>query len=158
MTHRAPITRRATAADLPAWSALRAELWPVETASEHAVEAAQILSAGDADALLAFDAVGQLVGFVEVSLRSGAEGCTTSPVGFVEGWFVDAAHRRTGIGSALIRAAEDWARSRGCTEMASDTELENAGSQVAHQRLGYTKVAVLVAFRRALELGDAEVE
>ncbi|MEX2180956.1 MAG: aminoglycoside 6'-N-acetyltransferase [Gemmatimonadaceae bacterium] len=150
--------RRATAADLPAWSALRAQLWPDETAGEHAVEAAQILTAGDTDALLAFDAADRLIGFVEVSLRSVAEGCTSSPVGFIEGWFVEASHRRQSVGSALVRAAEDWARSRGCTEMASDTEVKNVGSQTAHERLGYTKVAVLVAFRRSLELGAGEEE
>jgi aminoglycoside 6'-N-acetyltransferase I len=148
-----PTVRLATGTDLREWSVLRAQLWPIESAEEHAVEAAQILTAKDADALVAVDASGRLIGFVEVSLRPFAEGCNSSPVGFIEGWFVDAAHRRTRIGAALIRAAEDWARSRGCTEMASDTEVENVHSQAAHERLGYTVAGVLVAYRRSLEGG-----
>ena len=150
-----PVIRRATPEDLKAWSALRAELWPIESAEEHAVEAAQMLTANDADALVAVDASGRIIGFVEVSLRPYAEGCNSSPVGFIEGWYVDAAHRRTRIGAALIRAAEDWARSRGCTEMASDTEVENVDSQAAHERLGYTVAGVLVAYRRSL-MGGAD--
>ncbi len=154
----APQIRRATAADLPAWSALRAQLWPVESATEHAVEAAQMLSDPTCDALLAFDQGDRLIGFIEVSLRNVAEGCTTSPVGYVEGWFVVPKLRRKHVGSALVRAAEDWARARGCTEMASDTELENIGSQEAHERLGYTNVGVVVTYRRSLETGDPRAE
>jgi aminoglycoside 6'-N-acetyltransferase I len=87
---------------------------------------------------------------VEVGLRNYAEGCESSPVGYVEGWYVDQSVRRQGVGRALIRAAEDWARSRGCTEIASDTEVENAGSQEAHERLGYERVETIVVYRRAL--------
>lgn len=143
--------RLATAADLAAWSELRAQLWPQESATEHAVEAAQLLTTIDTDALLAFDSQQRLVGFVEVSLRPMAEGCASSPVGYVEGWYVIPGQRRGGVGRALIRAAEDWARGHGCTEMASDTELSNTGSQAAHERLGYERVETLVIYRRALE-------
>jgi aminoglycoside 6'-N-acetyltransferase I len=153
-TH-APMIRLATSGDLPAWSALRAQLWPQENAAEHAVECAQMLTDHGADALLAFDPSGRLIGFLEVSLRSDAEGCETSPVGYVEGWFVIPGLRRKGTGSALIRAGEDWARARGCTEMASDTELENIESQEAHERLGYTNMGVIVTYRRSLGVGDA---
>lgn len=142
--------RLATAEDIDGWSALRAQLWPTESATEHAVSAAQVISAGGTDALLAFDVQGRLVGFVEVSLRPIAEGCESSPVGYVEGWFVIPGQRGTGVGRRLMLAAEDWARSRGCTEMASDTELENLASQEAHERLGYERVATLVVYRRSL--------
>jgi aminoglycoside 6'-N-acetyltransferase I len=154
----APQIRLAGSADLPGWSELRAKLWPQENAAEHAVECAQMLTDHGADGLLAFDPSGRLIGFIEVSLRSAAEGCETSPVGYVEGWFVIPMLRRKGVGSALFRAAEDWARARGCTEMASDTELENVSSQEAHERLGYTNVGVIVTYRRSLEVGDPRAE
>ena len=46
-------------------------------------------------------------------------------------------HRRRGVGAQLIAAAENWAREQGCTEMASDTQLDNTQSLQAHLRLGY---------------------
>lgn len=65
-----------------------------------------------------------MTGFLEVGLRSHADGCDPAqPVGFVEGWFVEEACRNRGIGRALMRAAEDWARGQGCVEMASDTRI-----------------------------------
>lgn len=142
--------RLATPGDVDAWSAQRAQLWPTQSAAEHAVEAVQWMMDSSTDALVAVTPNGSVVGFVEVGLRNYAEGCESSPVGYVEGWYVDESVRRRGVGRALIRAAEDWARSRGCTEMASDTEVENAGSQEAHERLGYERVETIVVYRRAL--------
>src|SRR5581483_8999398 len=78
------------------------------------------------------------VGFVEVGLRSHADGCDPRrPVGYVEGWYVDPPARRRGVGGALLAAAEAWARAQGCREMASDTWADNRRSQRAHQALGY---------------------
>lgn len=93
---------------------------------------------------------GQVVGFLEASLRDYAEGCETSPVSYLEGWFVAEPYRRRGVGAALVRAAEDWARSQGCTEMASDAELHNLDSHRAHEALGYEEVERVVVFRKTL--------
>lgn len=94
---------------------------------------------------------GNLVGFVEVSLRDWAEGCSTRPVGYIEAWYVNPSYRRTGIGRRLIEAAERWARSRGCTEMGSDAELGNEVSHCAHAALGYSEVVRLVLFCKRLK-------
>jgi aminoglycoside 6'-N-acetyltransferase I len=94
---------------------------------------------------------GDLLGFLEVGLRSHADGCDTSvPVGFVEGWFVSELHRRKGVGAKLLAAAEDWARGHGCIEMASDTWLENDKSQRVHEALGFEVVDRCVHYRKAL--------
>jgi aminoglycoside 6'-N-acetyltransferase I len=86
-----------------------------------------------------------------VSLRSHAEGCDESrAVGYLEGWYVDEPCRRQGIGAALLRAAEDWARSQGCREMASDAGLENKISQRVHTALGFTEVGRAVNYRKLL--------
>ena len=134
-----------------AWLALRISLWPETDEPQHREEMAMMLS--DAERFPVFvcrDRHGELVGFAEVSLRAWAEGCESSPVGYLEGWFVAEPARRQGIGGRLVAAAEDWARSRGCTEMASDTELANCVSEVAHLRLGYQVVARVTAFRKRL--------
>jgi aminoglycoside 6'-N-acetyltransferase I len=71
---------------------------------------------------------GGLCGFIEVSLRDYAEGCQTSPVAYIEGWYVDENCRRRTLGTPLVQAAEAWARHHGLKEMASDTQIENAVS------------------------------
>jgi aminoglycoside 6'-N-acetyltransferase I len=93
---------------------------------------------------------GGLCGFIEVSLRDYAEGCKTSPVAYIEGWYVDEHSRRRALGTRLVRAAEAWARNHGLKEIASDTQIENAVSIQAHTRLGYEEVERLVCFRKAL--------
>jgi aminoglycoside 6'-N-acetyltransferase I len=93
---------------------------------------------------------GELVGLVEVSLRPYAEGCETSPVGYLEGLYVIPAFRKRGIARLLVQEAEAWARAQGCREMASDAELTNLLGQEVHRRLGYEETERLVCFRKTL--------
>ncbi len=138
--------------DEPEWRRLRHALWPDTTSRDHVDDLATYLGRPEAHLIVvaALEA-GDLAGFAEVSLRSQAEGCRTSPVGFLEGWYVDAAHRRQGVGRALVRAAEAWARSCGCREMGSDTWVDNTGSRAAHQALGFEEGSPVVTFRKSLE-------
>ena len=75
----------------------------------------------------------------------------TDRIGYLEGWYVAEHARQQGTGRELVAAAERWARSRGCTEMASDTELANRVSETAHLRLGYQVAARVTAFRKRLK-------
>jgi aminoglycoside 6'-N-acetyltransferase I len=94
---------------------------------------------------------GKLLGFAEVDLRSHADGCSPArPVGYLEGWYVAEAARHNGIGRLLLFAAEDWARSYGCVEMASDTWIENELSQTCHKALGFEIVDRCVHYRKTL--------
>lgn len=93
---------------------------------------------------------GSLAGFVEIGSRTYAEGCLSSPVAFLEGWYVDPDVRRSGVGRRLVEAAENWARAHGYAEMASDTELENQISLRAHLSLGYEEVERQICFRKRL--------
>ena len=95
-------------------------------------------------------AVGGLGGFIEVGSRSVAEGCTTSPVAYIEAWYVDPDLRRMGVGRALFAAAEDWAREQGFREIGSDTQFDNEVSINAHKALGYTETDRIVCFLRTL--------
>ena len=144
--------RRVRPEETEAWLALRMSLWPETHESQQRKEMAMMLS--DAKRFAVFvcqDPRGELVGFAEVSLRAWAEGCESSPVGYLEGWFVSKHARRQGSGGRLVAAAEDWARSHGCAEMASDTELEDRVSEAAHLRLGYRVAARVTAFRKRLK-------
>ncbi len=94
---------------------------------------------------------GEVVGFVEVGLRSAADGCDWArAVGYIEGWYVAESYRRRGVGAQLIAAAENWAREQGCTEMASDTQIDNTQSLQAHLRLGYEIAERSILFRKRL--------
>jgi aminoglycoside 6'-N-acetyltransferase I len=93
---------------------------------------------------------GKLGAFIEAGTRKYADGALSSPVGYLEGWYVDEDLRGQGIGKALMQAAEDWARSLGITEMASDTWLDNEISIKAHLAAGYEEVERLVHFLKTL--------
>jgi aminoglycoside 6'-N-acetyltransferase I len=145
------IIRHVNPEETDPWLCMRKALWPETEEHQHRKEMAMMLS--DRFRLAVFvceDPDGSLVGFAEASLREWAEGCSSSPVGYLEGWYVAPHARRRGVGSALLKAAEEWARSRGCTEMASDTELANRVSEAAHLRLGYRVAARVTAFRKRL--------
>lgn len=131
------------------WWRLRIQLWPKEDRAGLQQDMTNILKSRRETALLAVVS-GKVIGFVDVRLRDVAEGATTSPVGYLEGWYVIPRYRRQGIGRTLVKAAEAWAKRRGATEMGSDTWLPNIASQKAHTKLGYTEVERLVAFHKKL--------
>ena len=64
--------------------------------------------------------------------------------------FVDAAWRGQSVGRSLVVAAEAWARRQGCTEMASDTNLDYPLSPLAHARLGYQETRQRFHYRKDL--------
>ncbi len=134
-----------------AWARMRAALWPDCPAEEHEWEMTEILQNPEREPVfVSVGPDGRLQGFLEVSLRPYAWGCESSPVGYLEGWYVEPDARRQGIGGALVVAGEEWARSKGCVEMASDAEIDNELSHTAHGRLGYEEVEWLVHFKKKL--------
>lgn len=136
--------------DDPEWLRMRCELW-LDEKTAHQRDMAAWLERPDAVVLVAerSNSAG-LAGFAEVGARLFADGCDTSPVAYLEGWYVDPDIRRQGIGAALIRAAEAWARHRGYREFASDTLLDNLDSQRAHESLGFIEVERAVRYRKIL--------
>ncbi len=143
--------RRVTREDWDELLRMRLALWPDSTAADLETEMpAWLRDESNGTVLVAEREGGGLAGFVEARVRDYAEECETSTVGYVEGWYVDADVRLQGLGRSLVRAAEEWARSRGCTEMASDCLLENEVSTAAHLRLGYEETCRLVHFKKRL--------
>ncbi|HEX5819532.1 MAG TPA: aminoglycoside 6'-N-acetyltransferase [Gemmatimonadales bacterium] len=137
--------------DTEEWLRLRLALFPDGEPAEHRAEMALLAAQPDAIVLVAVRPdTGGLAGFAEVGARPYADGCATSPVAFLEGWYVDADVRRQGVGGALVRAAEEWARARGYREFASDALLDNVTSHRAHEALGFTEVERAVRYRKAL--------
>jgi aminoglycoside 6'-N-acetyltransferase I len=131
-------------------------LWRDGPVEEHRAELVPILGGKPPGILplvifVAETAEGALIGFVEVNLRSYADGCDPShPVGYLEGWYVAPEHRDQRVGARLLAAAEDWARGQGCVEMASDTWIDNEASQRVHEALGFEVVDTCVNYRKLL--------
>ncbi|HEY6308343.1 MAG TPA: GNAT family N-acetyltransferase [Candidatus Angelobacter sp.] len=148
--------RSARASDHGQLAKLRHALWPDGPLTEHSDELAAILAGAPLSSMPLTILVAEvqerlLAGFVEVGLRSHAEGCNPlRPVGYVEGWYVAEGYRRQGIGARLIAAAGDWARLHNCCELASDTHPDNYLSQQAHLGLGFAEVERSVNYRKSL--------
>jgi aminoglycoside 6'-N-acetyltransferase I len=93
---------------------------------------------------------GSLGGFASFSLRSWAEGCVSTPVPYIEGWWVSPDLRQQGVGRELLAAIERWCREQGYLELGSDAEIENSVSFQAHVALGFEPTLQLQFFRKRL--------
>ena len=145
------LIRHANQNDRAEWLRMRAALWPDGLLEDHHSEMRDQLADPARYAVFVIErGAGQLGGFLEASLRDYADGCRTSPVGYLEGWYVDADLRLQGLGGKLVEAAERWAIGQGCTEMASDCELDNDVSLRAHLALGYEETDRVIQFRKTL--------
>ena len=130
---------------------MRSALWP-DCTSEHNVADmhAYLNSGGSLTTFVAADSEGSLRGFVEASLRPSAEGCTTSPIGYLEGIYVEPLYRRRGLARMLVAAVERWAASKGCIEFASDCLADNDASILFHRSVGFDAPKKLFHFRRGI--------
>ena len=131
---------------------MRRALWPDEPTATDDDEMRAWLARPDAAVFVAARSGGGLAGFAEAATRPYAEGCATSPVAFLEGWYVDPDVRRRGVGRALVAAVERWACAAGLRELASDALLENVTSHRAHARLGFREIERLVCFSKPLSV------
>lgn len=143
--------RELTGNDLSEWLRLRLLLWDETSEEDQKAEMVDIIDHRESQFVAVADAGnGRLCGFLEASIRSHVEDCETDHVGYLEGWFVDPDYRRHGVGRELVAFAERWARARGCSEMASDAEIDNEASLAAHTKLGYGETSRLVHLRKEL--------
>lgn len=143
---------RCASLDQPGWLDFRLALWPDASADDHRGYMAISLAQPERFLqLMMYDAQRRPVGFIEGSIRGDyVNGTESSPVGFVEGVYVAPEWRRKGVARQLFDAIGDWARARGCRELASDALLDNVTSQRAHVALGFRETERVVYFTRKL--------
>lgn len=132
------------------WLRLREAVYTGIDQTFHEQEMELFLNDETKECFLAIADSGKTCGMVEVSLRNVVDGCLTSPVGYIEGIFVDADHRGKGVARNLLEQAESWCRSKGCTEIATDAELDNTAAQQFHARMGFEETYRIVEFRKSL--------
>lgn len=136
--------------DLPDVVRLAFGLWPEHDPKELEAECADLLKTGTLFAL--YEAPnGVPVGFAQCQLRHDyVEGTETSPVGYLEGIYVEPAFRGQGIARELLHFCEDWAREKGCREFASDCELTNTESLHFHLHTGFREANRIICFCKKL--------
>ena len=151
MNDRKFIVRPVKETDFSEWLRLRKALWDESSEDEHIAEMRDIIDHIETQLVLVAETEsGKILGFLEASIRPFVEDCHTDHVGYLEGWYVEAEFRQHGIGKVLVQTAEDWARGKGCEEMASDAEMGNDLSLTAHVKLGYKEGSRLIHLRKDL--------
>lgn len=141
--------RKAIPADSAALAELASRMWS-SSAEELAPEFAELTASTEAACFFAVDG-DTPIGFAQCQLRHDyVEGCHSSPVGFLEGVYVAESYRGSGVARALLSACEEWAKSVGCTEFASDCEIDNHASLAWHLKNGFCEMGRTIWFAKKL--------
>ena len=91
------------------------------------------------------------IAFAQCQLRHDyVEGTDSSPVGYLEGIFVIEEYRNKGCASELLVECERWAKEKGCTEFASDCELDNFESFKFHIAVGFKETNRIICFKKKI--------
>jgi aminoglycoside 6'-N-acetyltransferase I len=141
--------RCVTREDKAEWLRMRKGIWPEAPDEYLNFDMDEILTNDKYYVIFACDG-DKPIGLTEVQIKDYGEGCETSPIGYLEGWFVQEEYRGQAIVGIMTKVAEGWVREKGCTEMASDTWLDNESSIRAHVKMGYSEVERLVHFVKQL--------
>jgi aminoglycoside 6'-N-acetyltransferase I len=131
-----------------AWAELCAALWP-ETAKEELLRERAL---GNLPHEYLYLVDGGAIAFMSLSLRRDyVEGTESSPVAYLEGIYVKPEHRGKGIARELVEFAKEWALKNGCSELASDCELENKESELFHKKVGFQEANRIICFTMPLK-------
>ena len=142
--------KRAEEKDIAAIANLAAMMWSNHSAEELNNEFSELYRKEEAQFFLKYEN-DIPVGFAQCQLRHDyVEGTETSPVGYLEGIFVKKGFRHKGYAGALLAECENWAKSRGCKEFASDCELDNDDSLQFHRAMKFTEANRIICFTKKI--------
>jgi len=79
----------------------------------------------------------EVLGYVLAGLEPTSWRDLRGPCGFIHDVYVDETARRQGAGQALLRAAIEWAHSRGRTQVVLWSKSGNEGAQHLFTKLGF---------------------
>ena len=145
------MVRRADARTLSDAAALADRLWPGHADGELLEEFLDALNTGETAFFLKYQGDDVPVGFAQCQLRHDyVEGTSGSPVGYLEGVYVEEPFRRRGYARELLCACEEWARSKGCREFASDCTIDNHDSFLFHTGAGFMEAGRIICFTKKL--------
>lgn len=140
--------KQATRKEAMSLARLAIQMWEDNEIEELAEHFEKLVADEEAACFLKY-VDGEAVGFAQCQLRHDyVEGTETSPVGYLEGILVEEAYRHKGYAKELLRECEQWAKSKGCTEFASDCELENEESLRFHMAMQFEEANRVICFRK----------
>lgn len=142
--------KRAMREDAGIAAGLAVQMWKSHTVDELEQEFTEYINAGCGVIFLAMSEK-QAVGFAQCGLRHDyVEGTSSSPVGYLEGVFVEEKYRKRGAAKELLNACQRWAKEQGCEEFASDCELTNGASLRFHLNMGFDEANRVICFTKRL--------
>lgn len=142
--------RKAKKEDARLLAELAIQMWEDNTVEGLAEDFAELTGSDKAACFLAYEGE-TAAGFAQCQLRFDyVEGTETSPVGYLEGIFVEETYRHQGLASKLLEECQKWAKTKGCKEFASDCELDNTGSFQFHMALGFEEAGKVICFKKEL--------
>ena len=129
---------------------LAIQMWEDNTVEGLAEEFAEVAES-DKAVIFTFVEDEKPIGFAQCRLRHDyVEGTDSSPVGYLEGIFIESAYRNQGYAKQLLSKCEEWAKEKGCAEFASDCELNNEGSLAFHLKMGFAEANRIICFTKEL--------
>ena len=142
--------KQATVADVRILAELAIEMWDENTVEGLVGDFAEIISGENAVCYILYEEENP-VGFAQCQLRFDyVEGTETSPVGYLEGIFIREEFRHKGLAKDLLQACQQWAKEKGCTEFASDCELDNEDSLRFHLAMGFQEANRVICFTKEI--------
>lgn len=145
------MVKKASNEDRRVLAELAVQMWDSHNVDELELKFEEIINSESADFFIKY-VDNEPVGFAQCSLRVDyVEGTDSSPVGYLEGIFIDASCRNNGYAKELLTACEKWAKERGCKEFASDCELDNADSLQFHIAMGFEETNRIICFKKDIK-------
>ena len=142
--------RKAEISDCRAVAQLAAKMWDTSTTEELEDNFKEIVASNDGVVFVAVSDK-KIIGFAQCGLRHDyVEGTESSPVGYLEGIFVEKQYRKKGYATMMLAQCEKWAKSKGCYEFASDCELDNTDSFAFHLNVGFQEANRIICFTKKL--------
>ena len=140
--------RRAELSDALTVAQLAIKMWTEHTIEELAEDFRELMTSPECAVFIMYSGDAP-IGFAQCQLRHDyVEGTDSSPVGYLEGIFMEEAHRRQGCARKLLAVCEEWAKELGCSEFASDCELTNADSLAFHLKMGFIEANRIICFTK----------
>ena len=142
--------KKATTTEIHQVARLAQELWPENTVASLEAEMYESLNQTDTTFFLYYTD-NQAVAFAHAQLRRDyVEGTNSSPVGYLEGIYVQSPFRKQGIAGQLLETCQLWANQKGCSEFASDCELTNNESLEFHLSHGFIEANRIICFTKTI--------
>lgn len=144
------MVKKAKVDDIDIIAELAIQMWDADSLQELIADISKNMAKEDAQYFIKY--VGDTpVGFAECQLRHDyVEGTDSSPVGYLEGIFVKEEFRHRGFAKEILLECKKWAKEKGCTEFASDCELDNEDSLQFHMAMGFFEANRIICFTKEL--------